>query len=374
MIYRENPKTHEKVSLLGFGAMRLPTEGGKVVESEAIRMIRYAIDNNINYVDTAFPYHDGVSEEIVGKALKDGYRERIFLADKLPVWNIKEHADCQKTFDVQRKRLGEEHIDYYLVHGVDDHNWEAVQKHKILDFMTKMKDEGSIDKVCFSYHGLTTELFKSIIDIYPWDMCQIQINYMDRDIQAGLEGMRYAASKDIAVVIMEPIKGGKLAMKVPEQVTAIWERAEVKRTPAEWALRWVADFPEVMTILSGMSTFEQVCENIRILGDAEPNSLTPAEHALIDEAAEIYRGMTKYGCTGCRYCMPCPSGLEIPKIIDLRNDVEAYGMTPIIRGEMKMLIDPKPTACTECGKCVEMCPQHLAIPDIMSDTCQTFGL
>ncbi|MDR1043473.1 MAG: aldo/keto reductase, partial [Clostridiales Family XIII bacterium] len=259
MLYRTFNRTGARVSLLGFGAMRLPTVDGKVDEAESIRMIRHAIDNGVNYVDTAYMYHDGVSEVIVGKALKDGYREKVFLADKLPVWFAKEASDVPKIFETQLERLDTD-IDMYLVHSIEEGNMKRLKEFNVYDYVRGLRDSGKIKQLGFSYHGKTTEFFKETIDSLDWDFCQIQLNYMDKDIQAGVEGLKYAGEKGVSVVVMEPLKGGKITGRVPDRIQAIWDEAPVKRTPAEWGLRWVADFPEVTTILSGMTTMEQLDE------------------------------------------------------------------------------------------------------------------
>ncbi|MCL1982383.1 MAG: aldo/keto reductase, partial [Clostridiales bacterium] len=251
MQYRTFRKTGEKISLLGFGTMRLPTlEGEKIDEAEAIRMIRHAIDNGVNYMDTAHVYHDGTSEVVLGKALKDGYREKVFIADKMPVWSVNEESDLQRLFDEQLARLGVQSIDMYLVHNLNDPLWKLTKKFNILGFLEQKMREGRIKHIGFSFHD-ELPLFKEIIDAYEWDFCQIQLNYMDVKWQAGVEGLKYAGSKGIPVVIMEPLKGGYLTDALPKNVAEFWKGAETSRTPADWALSWVAGFPEVLTILSG---------------------------------------------------------------------------------------------------------------------------
>jgi predicted aldo/keto reductase-like oxidoreductase len=369
MEYRTFGKTGEKVSLLGFGAMRLPTlDGGKVDEAEAIRMIRHAIDCGVNYVDTAYPYHDGQSEAVVGKALKDGYREKVFIADKLPPWCTEQKSDMQRIFDTQLERLGTDIIDMYLVHNVDEKHIRTIKELDMVGFVGGLRDAGKVKHAGFSFHGKTVEMFKETIDSFDWDFCQIQLNYMDKEIQAGVEGMRYAASKGIPVVVMEPMKGGKLTGRVPDRVQALWDSADTSRTSAEWGFRWVADFPEVLTILSGMSTMEQLEENIRILSDAKAGSLTAKERGLIDKASEAYNELIKYGCTSCAYCLPaCPKKIDIPTVIALQNDEKLYDCLPNVRAEINY-IGPKPDECIDCGECEDVCPQHLPIPEIMKDS------
>jgi predicted aldo/keto reductase-like oxidoreductase len=345
--------------------MRLPERAdGTVDEDEAIRMIRRAIDCGVNYVDTAYMYHGGKSEVVLGKALKDGYREKVLLADKLPPWEVKKPGDMQAILDEQLNRLGDTVMDLYLVHNINDGNWEQVKNGGFFDFMQRKREEGTIRYIGFSYHGESTALFKEIIDAFAWEFCQIQLNYMDAKIQAGVDGMKYAASKGVPVVVMEPLKGGKLTDIVPDVVQSLWRASSVRRTPAEWALRWVADFPEVLSILSGMSTMAQVEENLKILSDVEPESLTPDERALIGQVADAYNTLIPYGCTSCRYCLPCPVGLSIPEIIGMCNDDALYDCRDKLRHDMNF-VTVKPSACTACHNCEKNCPQHLSISEIM---------
>ena len=370
MEYRTFPKTGEKFSLLGFGTMRLPVERNgesvKINEAETIRMIRSAIDRGVNYIDTAYPYHGGFSEVVVGKALKDGYREKVFLADKMPVWLLKEDEDLEKIFNEQLKRLDVDCIDMYLIHNANVPIWKRTLKYNILDFLEKKRAEGKIKYIGFSFHDAFA-LFQEIIEAFPWDFCQIQLNYMDAEFQAGVKGLKFAGSKNIPVVIMEPLKGGKLTDILPPSIEAFWAQAPIKRTPAEWAMRWVADFPEVLTILSGMSSMEQVDENIRILSEAKPNSLTELEHGIIKSVADEYNKLIQFSCTGCKYCLPCPEKIFIPTIIGLYNDWHLYQGSPKVRGDYKLWVPPKagPSVCKTCKSCEARCPQQLPISDIM---------
>ena len=374
MQYRTFNKTGEKVSLLGFGAMRLPgASDGKIDEDAAIKMIRRAIDGGVNYVDTAYVYSDGQSERVVGKALKDGYREKVFLADKLPTWEIKEHADMQKFLDEQLKRLDVDVIDMYLIHNLNTALWEVTKKFNIFDFLEKKREEGKIKHIGFSYHD-DLPLFKEIIDAYNWDFCQIQFNYMDAEYQAGVEGLKYASAKGVQVVIMEPIKGGLLADALPESVQKFWDGIETNRTPAEWALRWVADFPEALTILSGMSSIGQVEENIRILSGALPNSMTEKEREIIKKVADTYNRLIQYPCTECRYCLPCTQEIIIPTAINYYNQWFLYAQSPKTIEDYKDWATEGPTAsaCTKCKACEELCPQHLPISEIMEKAAAIF--
>ncbi|MHC1722027.1 MAG: aldo/keto reductase [Aminipila sp.] len=374
MQYRMFNKTNEPVSLLGFGTMRLPRlNNGDIDETEAIKMIRTAIDNGVNYVDTAYMYHDGQSEVVTGKALKNGYREKVLLADKMPAWFAKEESDIEKIFNEQLNRLNDQVIDMYLVHNIDKDIWKKVKEFNVLPFLERMKEEGKIKHIGFSFHD-DFDFFKEIVDAYPWEFCQIQLNYMDKEFQAGIKGLDYAASKGLPIIIMEPLKGGKLTDILPQSVEKYWAEADIKRTPSEWALRWVADFPEVLTILSGMSTMDQLKENIKILSDALPHSLTDKDHQIINKVSTEYNKLIKYSCTGCRYCMPCPKKIEIPAVINFYNEWFLYNGNDKIKTDFMTWLSPKrrPSACISCNACQSHCPQSLPVSDIMKKTSEIF--
>lgn len=375
MKYRKYEIGNTELSLLGFGVMRLPVleDGHTVDEAEAIRMIHYAADNGVNYFDTAYVYHGGESERVLGKALSGGLREKVMIATKLPYWLMKDPSEMQEKFEESLERLGTSYIDNYLVHDINDGRWDLVQDWKIFDFMAKLKEQGKIRFAGFSYHGESTELFCEVLDKYPWDFVQIQLNYMDTDIQAGLKGYEYAMKKGIPVIVMEPLKGGKLTDIMPPTVQKYWDGLGGDRTPAEWALRWVANLPGITSILSGMSTFAQVEENVRVLSDAEANVLTDSELKIISQAAEEYKKLIAYPCTACKYCMPCKAGIDIPKVMDYRNNQDMYGLTDKIRFEYKMFVDPKPGSCLKCGNCENECPQGLAIMKAMEETAEIYG-
>jgi predicted aldo/keto reductase-like oxidoreductase len=355
--------------------MRLPVLDGdhaKINEAESVRMIRHAIDKGVNYVDTAYMYHGGTSEAVLGKALRDGYREKVFIADKLPLAFAKKAEDVRRFLGEQLQRLDVECIDMYLLHNINEKLWERVKTFDMLEYLDEVQAQGLIKHKGFSYHGKTFAFFKEVIDAYPWDFCQIQLNYMDAEIQAGTEGLKYAASKGIPVVIMEPLKGGKLTDTLPESIQKYWAGADVKRSPADWALRWVADFPEVLTVLSGMSAFEQVEENIRILSDADAGLLSDAERAIIGKVAEEYNKLTPYSCTACKYCMPCPAEIDIPGLIDLRNQATVFESKESVSFSVRTFVRPLPSACIACKACEEKCPQHLPIADIMAESAAMF--
>ncbi|MBT3362746.1 MAG: aldo/keto reductase [Chloroflexi bacterium] len=369
MQYRKFGKLDWEISALGFGAMRLPLidgSQGKVNEARAIEMIRYAIDNGVNYLDTAYPYHSGQSEVVVGKALKDGYRERIKLATKLLSRAVETADDFDRYFDEQLERLQTGKLDFYLLHGLNARTWAKVRDLGILSWAEKQIASGRFDYLGFSFHD-SYEAFKQIIDAYDnWTLAQIQYNYMDIDHQAGTQGLKYAADKGLAVVVMEPLRGGQL-VNPPEQVADVWAKAEHQRTPAEWALKWVWNQPEVSVALSGMSTMEQVKQNIAAAQRSGIGSLTDEESVLIDQVREAYTGLNPIPCTKCGYCMPCSSGVEIPGILGMYNEAAVYGNVRVRRmfysGPRGLKDKQRADKCTDCGECVEVCPQEIPIPD-----------
>ncbi|MHB1654099.1 MAG: aldo/keto reductase [Desulfitobacteriaceae bacterium] len=377
MLYRKFGPLDFQVSILGFGCMRLPVldrDPGLIDEPEAIRMIRFAIDQGVNYVDTAYPYHKGQSEILLGKALQDGYREKVKLATKLPVGRVRSYEDFDRFLNEQLEKLATDHIDFYLLHGLDKNTWGNAKHHGFEHFLQKALKDGRIHYAGFSFHD-EFPVFKEIVDSYPWTFCQIQYNYMDTEYQAGNKGLLYAAEKGLAVVVMEPIKGGKLAKNPPSSIQEIWARAQVKHTPAEWALRWVWNHPEVSVVLSGMNTMAQVEENLETAEQALPNSLTPKEIALIAEVREKYRSLTKIDCTACGYCQPCPSGVDIPRNFSIYNDAYIYEDFGTSRFAYNQFFTPtsRASACTECGNCEEACPQHLSIREHLQEIHKVFG-
>ena len=373
MLYRKMPKNGDKLSILGFGCMRLPVkEDGSIDEERATRQVRYAIDQGVNYVDTAWPYHMGESEPFLGRALADGYREKVKLATKLPSWLIESREDMDKFLNAQLEKLKTDHIDYYLVHALVGELWDNLEKLDVADFLDKAKADGRIINAGFSFHGLADD-FKRIVDAYNWDFCQIQYNFLDEKNQAGTEGLEYAASKGLGVIIMEPLRGGNLTKTVPQAVKEIWDEAPIKRSSAEWALRWVWNHPEVTVVLSGMSEEEHIQENLRIAEQASPDSLVEAEMQLIKRVENKYRELMKVGCTGCQYCMPCPAGVNIPLCFEEYNnlhlvdnpDAEKFMYAARLGGAVALGEPEFASLCVECGKCVEKCPQHIDIPTVL---------
>lgn len=366
------------VSALGFGAMRLPTAGpdsAGLDEPRAIAMLRHAIDRGIRVVDTAYPYHGGKSEGLVGRALQDGYRERVMLTTKLPYWLVERPEDMDRLLGEQLDRLQTAQVDCYLLHAMNKESWPRLAGHRVLAFLDRAKADGRIKYAGFSFHD-QFPVFKTIVDAYAWDCCLIQLNYMDEHNQAGVEGLRYAATKGLAVQVMEPLLGGRLAQRQPEEVRAVWAQAPIVRTPAEWGLRWVWNLPEVTTVLSGMSTLEQVEENVRIAGDAIPGSLSALELDLIAQVREIYRRRTKVGCTGCQYCAPCPAGVRIAYVFYEYNQAAMYDVPAAETREWYQGLAGREgdvSRCSDCGQCEANCPQSLRVREMLREFHAAFG-
>ncbi|AKB27072.1 Aldo/keto reductase [Methanosarcina siciliae T4/M] len=373
MLYRKMPKNGDELSILGFGCMRLPVkEDGSIDEERATRQVRYAIDQGVNYVDTAWPYHMEESEPFLGRALADGYREKVKLATKLPSWLIERREDMDKFLNAQLEKLKTDHIDYYLIHALVGDLWDNLEKLGVADFLDKAKADGRIRNAGFSFHG-SGEDFNRVVDAYDWDFCQIQYNFLDEKNQAGTPGLKYAASKGLGVIIMEPLRGGNLTKTMPQAVKDIWEEAPIKRSPAEWALRWVWNHPEVTVVLSGMNEEAHVEENLKVAGEAYPNSLTETELQLVKKVERKYRELMKVGCTGCRYCMPCPAGVNIPLCFELYNNLYLSGNADetkfLYAAQLSGAISVGETGfasqCVQCGQCLEKCPQHIEIPKML---------
>ena len=376
MEYRAFGKLDWRASVLGFGAMRLPViddNSGQIDESEATRMLRTAVDGGVNYVDTAYGYHGGNSEAFVGRALQDGYRERVKLATKLPCWLVKESPDFDRYLNEQLERLQTESIDLYLLHALNKTAWPKMRDLGVLDWAERAMADGRIGWLGFSFHD-EYEVFQEIVDGYDWHFCQIQYNLMDVEHQAGRRGLEYAAGKGLAVVVMEPIRGGLLARYPPPSITELWESAPHQRTPAEWALQWVWNHPEVSVVLSGMSTMEHVKENLASASRSGLGTLTKAELALIARVRDEYRELAPIPCTDCKYCLPCPNGVNIPRIFELYNEVQMYKDLDTMRRLYGWLEEEaRASACVECGDCEKLCPQNIEIIEWLEKAHELLG-
>jgi len=366
--------------------MRLPVIGDdptNIDEEDAINMIRYAIDHGVNFIDTAYPYHGlgldqgGQSEPLVAKALKDGYREKVKIATKLPIWIIEKREDMDRYLNEQLKRLETDCIDFYMVHGINRAYWEKIKELGFDEFLDQAITDGRIKHGGFSFHH-RIELFKEVVDHYDWSFCLIQYNYLDEEYQAGTEGLKYAFDKGLGIVVMEPLRGGQLTANIPPEVSEIFNQSNVKRTPAEWALRWVWDHPEVSVVLSGMNTMDQVVENVKIAEEARPNSLTDAELNITSQAKSVFKNKLRINCTSCGYCLPCPSGVNIPENFAKYNDYYLFG-NPETKEAYQFSYDAglveseRASACTECGICEEHCTQDISIIKELKKVKELYG-
>lgn len=374
MKYRANHKTGELLSILGFGCMRLPVKKNSIDYERSEAMIIAAIDNGVNYFDTAYIYQTGKSEMVLGRILAKGYRDRVNIATKLPPFMVRSRADMDKILNKQLQRLQTDHIDYYLIHMLSDiGTWERLCQAGIQEWIADCKADGRIRKIGFSFHGIQAQ-FISLVDVYAWDFVQIQYNYLDENNQAGTAGLLHAAGKGLPVIIMEPLRGGKLANDLPPEVNRIWQSAQPPRSPAEWGLRWVWHHSEATVVLSGMSDEAQLAENLRIASEIESAelALAPDELTLFAKVQEILGQKTKVGCTACGYCLPCPANVDIPGCFTLYNekyalDLKKYSFN-YIRNTGAMTAHPGyASLCVKCGTCEQHCPQNIPIRKMLAD-------
>lgn len=376
------------VSALGFGCMRLPSRKINRLRAEtrkSVELIRYGIDNGINYLDTAWPYHLGDSEKILGNALQEGYRKKVYLITKLPIFMVRKQKDFDKYLSNQLKRLQTDYLDGYLFHALNKGQLEKIKKLDLMKKMEEAKKEGLIRSIGFSFHD-TLPVFKEIVDFYSWDISQIQYNYMDTCVQATTEGLKYANKKGIAIVVMEPLKGGAL-VNPPLDAIELLNSTEKTKTPVEWAFQFLWNKPEISVVLSGMGSKSMVKENCEIANRSGVNSLTLQDQKIIDALGEIYRNQIKVSCTACGYCMPCPEGVDIPQNFACLNNVfleksrfrrfqtrRAFKKLKSSKNKVNLKI-PNGNAklCSKCGQCVEKCPQRINIPEELEKVKKTLG-
>ncbi len=366
MLRKVNNKNGDELSILGFGCLRLPMKDGSFDEPRAVALIHEAIEKGVNYFDTAYIYQNGRNEILLGRALSGGYRERVKIATKLPSYMVNKLENAKKIFAVELTRLQTDYIDYYLLHMLTDKAmFDRMVSIGVLEWLEGLKREGTIRNIGFSFHG-SKEDFALIVKAYPWDFCQIQYNYMDENNQASKSGLELAGSLGIPVIIMEPLRGGKLVTHLPEEVEKTFADYDNKRSPAEWALRWIWNHPEVNVILSGMSDEEQLAENIRIASDAGEHSLSEEELKVFEKVKAVMLSKTKVPCTACGYCMPCPAGVNIPGCFSSYNDKYLLKVknTRLKYAQTLGALSAKPayaSMCRQCGKCESHCPQKIAI-------------
>jgi predicted aldo/keto reductase-like oxidoreductase len=385
MQIRDYGKTGRKVSLFGMGCMRLPMvtpppgspppAGGppsmpSVDMEKALELIRYAADHGVTYFDSAFGYHGGESESILGEALEAGDRRKgVMIATKQPFREMKDKGTIRRNLENTLKKLRTDYLDVYLVHGIGKDEWPAIKERKIPEEFEQFKKEGLIRGVAFSFHG-PLDTFKDVLGYYDWDMCQVQQNFLDVDREVTEEGIRLAGRKGCALVIMEGLRGGALA-KAPKPVQALYDAFPEQRSPVEWGFRHLVNYPEISVILSGVTTLDQLKEDIALFSkdDFVPGCLSDKERTLLQDARKAYDSLTKVPCTGCEYCLPCPNNVAIPRIFAGYNDgtrFENWQQSKMFYGFMKMQ-KADASSCVECNQCVEKCPQHINIPEVLKE-------
>ncbi|QMS84958.1 aldo/keto reductase [Candidatus Xianfuyuplasma coldseepsis] len=351
----------ENVSLLGFGCMRFPTlENGEIDKVQSKEMMLHALENGVNYIDTAYPYHGGKSELFVREVIQDLDRDSFFLADKLPIWDCKTKDDVDRIFHEQLDKCGVTYFDFYLIHAVNKGRIQQIKDLDLLNTLEKYRDEGKIRNIGFSFHD-DLETFKKWVDLYDWDFVQIQLNYMDINHQQGMEGYDILTEKGIPVIIMEPVKGGSLVRFNPVIETQFKER-DKDASIASWAFRWVGSLPNVKVILSGMSNLEQVQDNLNTFTNFKP--LSEEEQSFMAHIREDILHLSKVDCTSCNYCMPCPHGVDIPGNFRIFNHHSMYKNDGYVHWRVGELTkkDAFADQCINCGECIEKCPQHIDIP------------
>jgi uncharacterized protein len=366
------------ISILGFGCMRLPVQDGdpaRIDEARATRLLREAIDAGVNYLDTAYPYHGGQSEPFLGRALKDGYRRRVQLATKCPTFLVQAEGDWERFLDEQLRRLDTDRVDFYLLHALNGERWETVKRLGGLRALDRARGDGCLTHAGFSFHG-SPDTFVEVLEGYDWESCQIQLNLLDVDFQAGLAGLRLATSRGVGVIAMEPLRGGLLAANPPEPVREIWARGGTGWPPAEWAWRWVWDHAGVVTALSGMNAADQLRENLTLADVASPGALSEAALALAAEVRRYYLGRIKVPCTTCGYCVPCPNGVLVPDVFSMVNTAAMFDSRAATSGLYKAILVSRgqaADACIECGDCEPKCPQSIPIRDVLREAHELLG-
>jgi predicted aldo/keto reductase-like oxidoreductase len=385
MQYRKfSDKISFKPSALGFGLMRLPVnQDNSVNEDEAVKMVRFAIDNGVNYLDTAYVYHGGQSERILAKVLKDGYRSKVKIADKMPLWSVKEESDLDRIFYEQLEKLEVEKIDFYLLHSLSEHSLPLFEKFNLIQWLENKKKQGLIDYFGFSFHD-KLEVLKKIIDIHSWDFMMIQLNLIDIKQQVGLEGVKYAHKKGLGVIIMEPLRGGQLTQSIPDDINYLWSKmakidsGDVSQTnfqSTKFLLDFVWNIPEVSFLISGMSNMTQVEENLSFADNSKINNISKEKLSLYLEIQEKYLSKILINCTDCKYCNICPKKIAIPNIFNLLNEISRFENESKPKfGYNFIPEDSRAKNCIQCGECIAICPQKLDIPNILQKATEIFDL
>lgn len=367
MQYRQIPKTGDNISSLGFGAMRLPLKNGKIDREKASKLIYHAIDNGVNFIDTAYLYGD--SESFLGEILQGDYKDKVKLCTKLPTINVRKYEDMENILEEQLNRLQRDSIDYYLIHAVDLKAMNRLLKRDLIKFLNKARNEGKIKHVGFSYHGPKEE-FPILIDGYDWDVVMVQYNYFDENVQASMEGIEYAASKGMGIFVMEPLKGGILAGRMPGEAEEIFKKADPSKSTAQWAMEWVLNNRNVTCVLSGMGNFNELNENLEVADKITPLSMTFEELETIELVKRVMRNSLKINCSTCGYCMPCPQGVNIPECLKIYNEKYLFDHKGFINPSFMdyyqyvggiMGSSGNAGKCNGCGKCLRKCPQKLDI-------------
>jgi predicted aldo/keto reductase-like oxidoreductase len=366
MDYRNLGKTGFKASALGFGAMRLPINNKKAKNingKETEKMVVYAIENGINYFDTAYIYHEGMSETVLGKIFKKNKcRDKIKIATKMPCWIVETYDDFDKYLDEQLKKLKTDFIDFYLLHGLFSERWNNVYNLNVLSWAEKAIQKGKIGQFGFSFHD-SFEVFKRIIDSYEkWSFCLLQYNYIGENVQAGRKGLEYASGKNISVIVMEPLLGGMLA-DPPGHIKSILDENNIN--PVKMALRWLWDQKEISTVLSGMSNFEQVKQNIEFAKNSKVNNMTQIDKEMISLVQKKYKEYHQIPCTKCRYCLPCPNEVDIPRNLELYNESNIHLELSKAHYNYHTPEKFRASSCLQCGICEEKCPQKIKISELM---------
>ncbi len=373
MLYRKLAKNGPDVSLLGYGCMRFPSKGGSIDKALTFEQLKLAFDSGVNYYDTAYPYLAGKSEVLLGEFIKQyNIRDKVYIADKLPIFLINKQPQIEKFFNTQLERLGTDYIDFYLMHMLTSmSDWENLKSLGILNFIKQKKQSGQIKYIGFSYHGRAEDFIK-ILEDYEWDFCQIQYNYIDENYQAGKAGLIRAHELEIGVVVMEPLRGGALAAQAPDKVKQIFESYKEKRSAAYWALRFIMNHDGVSTVLSGMNVNEHIVDNVNVASVTTQNSMSEIELSIIEDVKKVYKELMKVPCTGCNYCMPCPFGVDIPLVFADYNSKYFFkgGLNTIQYLARHIGIMSEKSGvnlCTNCGKCKTHCPQSIDIPNKLQE-------